>query len=286
MEIEHFDNHLGQMIDELEKAGELENTIIIVTSDNGMAFPRAKANLYEYGIHLPLAIAWPAKVPGGRSVDDIVNLIDVAPTVLDAAGVTFPEDVPEMSARSLGNTLFSKESGRVDPTRNLTFSCRERHSSSRWNTLSYPQRCVRTDKFLYIRNFKPERWPAGAPLKLDKDGKPGPMHGGYHDIDACPTLTYLIEQRDDPKVSPLFHASVDHRPEEELYDIQKDPGCLKNLAGNPEHAPELRRLSTMLRDYLQDSGDPRVADEDGGEIFETYKRYSHIRQFPKPEWAK
>ena len=200
LEIEHFDNHLAQMLAALEEIGELENTIVIVTADNGMAFPRAKANLYEYGIHLPLAIAWPAKIPGGRSVDDIVNLIDVAPTLLEAAGVTFPADAPEMSARSLANTLFSEKSGRVDPTRNLTFSSRERHSSSRWNNLSYPQRCIRTDRFLYIRNFKPERWPAGTPETLGKDGKPNRPHSGYHDIDACPTLTFMVENREPPRV--------------------------------------------------------------------------------------
>ena len=111
------------------------------------------------------------------------------------------------------------------------------------------------------------------------------MHGGYHDIDACPSLTFLIENRDHPEFGKLFHASVDHRPAVELFDVKKDPACLTDLAGNPEYAPELKRLRTALHDYLTNTGDPRVAP-DGGEVFETYKRYSPIRKFPKPDWAE
>ncbi len=94
VEIEWFDHHLGRMLDLLEKAGELDNTLIIVTSDNGMPFPRAKANLYEYGIHMPLAIAWPRAVPAGRTVDDIVGFVDLTATIYDVAGVAPPEATP------------------------------------------------------------------------------------------------------------------------------------------------------------------------------------------------
>lgn len=283
VEIEWFDKHLGQMIAALEKAGELENTIIVVTSDNGMAFPRAKANTYEYGIHMPLAIRWGAQVKGGQTSDALVSLTDLAPTFLNAANVEHPA-APDSRLAMAGNDLLpllaGHKSKRPMPRRNAVYSARERHSSSRWNNLAYPQRCIRTAEFLYIRNFRPDRWPAGAPQKFHGD-KLGPAHGGYHDIDACPTLSYLIDHRDDPKVSRYFHLAVDKRPAEELYNISQDPGCLKNLAGTSDAADTQQRLSDQLETYLRATGDPRVLD--GGEIFETYRRYSPIRKFPKPE---
>ncbi len=299
VEIEWFDTHLGRMLAQLEEAGELESTLIIVTSDNGMPFPRAKANNYEYGIHMPLAICWKDRVPGDRVVDDVVGFVDLTATILDAAGVTHPSREYPPAGKSLMEILTSEKEGWVDPSRTAAYSSRERHSSSRWNNLAYPIRSLRTPQYLYIRNFRPERWPAGAPRKyksLESD-ELGPMHGGYHDIDACPTLDWLIEHREaaptgDP--SPLdrrgnggayyFHLAVDHRPAEELYDIKKDPGCLKNLADDPRFTQVCKKLSMQLETKLRNTGDPRILD--GGDIFETYKRYSHLRKFPKPDWAK
>ena len=111
------------------------------------------------------------------------------------------------------------------------------------------------------------------------------MHGGYHDIDACPSLTFLIEKRDDPMVAPFLNLAVDRRPAEELFDIRKDPGCLKNLATDQDFSEVRTKLRDRLRQYLLKTGDPRVAADDTGDIFETYPRYSGIRWFPVPEWA-
>lgn len=280
-EIEWFDQHLGQMLDMLEKAGELDNTLVIVTSDNGMPFPRAKANCYEFGIHMPLAVAWPKQVPGERKVDDLVGFVDLTATILESAGVQHPGEFPP-SGSSILNVLKSDQQGLVDASRTGVYSARERHSSSRYNNLAYPQRSLRTQDFLYIRNFRPYRWPAGAPQKYDSPGKLGRMHGGYHDIDACPSLTFLVEKREDPAIAPYFHAAVDKRPAEELFDIKADPGCMHNLAADPKFADVRARLAKQLEEYLTATGDPRVGP-DGGEIFETYKRYSAIRTFPAPE---
>ena len=290
-EIEWFDTHLGRMLAELESLGELDNTIIVVTSDNGMAFPRAKANCYEYGIHMPLAIRWGSKVPPGRTVDDMVSLTDLMPTYLEACGVEHPGTFP-MVGRSLLPILTSDESGQVDPQRIATYSARERHSSSRWNNLSYPQRCIRTHQFLYIRNLRHERWPAGAPQKFgtgsyarnNSDAKQlGPLHAAYHDIDACPTMSFLVQNRDDPKLDHFLQLAVAHRPAEELYDIVSDPDCLHNLAGTTNYRKTQAELSSQLEAYLRETEDPRILDE--GDIFETYRRYSRIREFPMPDWA-
>ena len=279
VEIEWFDRHLGRILKVLEEAGELENTLVIVTSDNGMPFPRAKANLYEYGIHMPLSIAWPRRVPGGRVVDDLVGFVDLTATLLDVAGVAHPG--PHLPVgKSLMNILASKEQGIVDPSRTMVFSGRERHSSSRRNNLGYPCRALRTHQYLYIRNFKPHLWPAGAPRKYDGKEKLGPPHGGYHDIDACPSLTELIEKRRGPDIGRFFRLSVEKRPAVELFDIKKDPGCLRNLADDPVFEEVKERLGGALERYLKETGDPRVGENP--DVFETYPRYSRIRKFPPP----
>ncbi|PQO44735.1 sulfatase [Blastopirellula marina] len=278
-EIEWVDEQLGAMLKQLEASGDLENTIVVVTSDNGMPFPRAKANNYEYGIHMPLAIAWPAKIPAGQTIEEPVSLVDLAPTFLAAAGVA-----PAAESPMVGRNLLPRLTGEQAKLEGGVYSSRERHSSSRWNNLTYPQRSLRTEKYLLIRNFRPERWPAGAPQVYQKPDVLGPMHRGYHDIDGSPTLDWLVSHREEAEVAPLFHAAVDRRPVIELFDIQADPGCLHDLAEDPQHAEVRRKLETELNDYLAKTGDPRLGDS--GDVWEAYPRYSPIREFPKPDWAK
>lgn len=286
-EVERFDADLAAMLDLLESQGELENTLVIVTSDNGMPFPRAKASCYELGIHMPLAIRWPPRVPGGRKVDDLIGFVDLTATIYEATGLAMD---PELSGRSIMNVLASDESGTVDASRDAVYAARERHSSSRYHSLSYPQRCIRTARILYIRNLTPERWPAGSPEKFaqarwDGTGKlvvcqMGPAHGGYHDIDACPSLDFLIANREHPEWGHYLGLSVDKRPGEELFDILEDPDCLNNLAENREFAETKALLAKRLIDYLKSTGDARVTGN--GDIWETYPRVSGLRWFPEP----
>ncbi|NBC66601.1 MAG: sulfatase-like hydrolase/transferase, partial [Bacteroidetes bacterium] len=252
VEIEWFDQHLGQAIALLEETGELENTLIIVTSDNGMAFPRAKANLYEDGIHVPLAIRWGEQVPGGRVVSDLVSLVDVMPTILDATGVEHTGRY-EMTGMSLLEILKSEMEVSVNASRNAILSGRERHSSSRWNNFGYPQRAIRTDQYLYIRNFAPERWPAGSPRRID-DGTLSPMHSGYHDIDAAPSLEVLTNRAEDPYFNRYLYFAVGKRPAEELYDIENDPGCVINLALDTDYDEITERLRYRLLEMLEETG--------------------------------
>ena len=292
-EIQWFDSHLRRMLDELETAGELDNTLVIVTSDNGMPFPRAKANLYEYGIHMPLAISWPAKIPAGQDTDDLVSLIDVTRTIFDAAEVT-PQQADKLGGRSL-LSRYEADADKTAPQRDAVYSGRERHSSSRYRSLGYPCRCIRTKTHLYIRNFAPERWPAGAPNKYAKakfdhhgalvSGQLGPDHGGYHDIDDGPTLQWMIANRDKSPVADLLAAAVDLRPGEELYDITVDPDCLTNLANDPAAKAVKDDLAARLTEYLTRSGDLRQTDPEAAHIWETYPRVSSLRWFPVPKWA-
>ena len=280
VEIEWFDTHLGRMLKSLKDVGELENTLVIVTSDNGMPFPRAKANCYEYGFHVPLAVRWGARVPGGRNVDDVVGFVDLTATILDACGVK-PSVASPISGRSILNVLTSSKQGLVDAGRMTAWCARERHASSRYNNWTYPQRALRTTQYLYIRNFKPERWPAGDPRTLRNDGSLGTMHGAYEDIDGGPTKNLLTRGYDDPVLGKFLQLAVSKRPAEELFDIVKDPGCLTNLAAEPAFAKVKNELAGQLMEYLKQTGDPRVTGN--GDIWETYPRYSAIRTFPPPD---
>jgi uncharacterized sulfatase len=283
VEIEWFDSHLGKMLDLLTKAGELDNTLVIVTGDNGMPFPRGKANMYEAGIHVPLVVAWPASVPAGRTSDDLVGFVDLSATILEAAGVEHPGKQTGQHApvgHSILKLLKSNQTGLIEPGRDMVYSGRERHSSARYNNWGYPTRALRTHDYLYIRNFHPERWPAGDPQPLDKDGKLGPPHGGYNDIDASPTLAFLVSNDDDPAIGRFLHLAVDKRPAEELFDIKRDPHCLKNLASDPSLTNVRERLAKSLDETLRSTGDPRMGSDP--EIWETYPRYSPLRQYPQP----
>ena len=283
VEIEWFDSHVGRILDFLADNGELENTLVIVTSDNGMAFPRAKANVYDYGIHMPLAVRPPRPGTPGRAIDDLVQFVDLTATIIDYAGVQHPGGASALVGRSIRNILEASESGTVDSKRNRAFAGRERHSSSRWNNLTYPQRAMRTPDYLYIRNFKPDRWPAGAPQKYGPDGSLESMHLAYHDIDSSPTLTQLVAQRDDEEIGKYLDLAVGKRPGEELFDLAADPGCLENLAKSPEHAELLAELRRELDTYLEKTGDPRATGN--GRIWDDYIRYSQVRRFPKPPEA-
>jgi N-sulfoglucosamine sulfohydrolase len=265
-EIEWFDQHLGKMIQYLEEIGELDNTIIIVTADNGMPFPRAKANLYDYGIHVPFAACWHDGFKGGRVVDDLVGFADVAPTLLEAAGLN-PHQ--QMSGKSFLNVLRSDKSGQVDPDRIKIFSARERHSSSRVMNLGYPSRCMRKGDFLIIRNFAPDLWPAGDPRGAGGDAF------GYYDIDGAPSKTFLVQNKE--KYQKHFDWAVAKRPEVELFDVKKDSGCLNDLAADPRYAETLKALRAELEQYLRETGDPRMLGN--GDIWESYPRYSPIREF-------
>ncbi|MEO6758567.1 MAG: sulfatase, partial [Saprospiraceae bacterium] len=253
-EIEYFDGHLGRMIASIEKAGELGNTLIVVCGDNGMPFPRAKANLYEYGIHLPTAMSWPNAIPAGRAMDDLISFRDFAPTFLEAAGLRTPK---EMAGRSLLAALQSSKSGQIDASRTAITAGRERHSHARRDNLGYPSRALRTERYLYIRNFAPELWPAGDPP-------------GFADIDNGPSKSVVVARKDE------FHGlSLDKRPAEEIFDIVADPACLKNLAAHPAHRTALTAHRQQLGQILKAEGDPRMLGT--GAIFDSYPRYSPMR---------
>ncbi len=269
-EAQSFDAALGVLLAKLAESGELENTLIVVSGDHGIGgMPRAKCNLYDFGTNVALAVRWGAKVPGGRIVDDFVNLMDLAPTFLEAAGQTPPE---VMTGRSFLDVLMSKKGGLVNATRTYVVTGRERHVDvARDGKLPYPQRAIRTADFLYIRNFAPDRWPMGSPegaganKAIRATPHDGPIetntYAAFPDMDASPTKAWIVAHQDDTEIRPLFALAFAKRPSEELYDVRNDPDEMKNLAEDPAFAETKRQLASQLIAELTRTGDPRLTGD-------------------------
>jgi uncharacterized sulfatase len=210
---------------------------------------------------VPLAVRWPGKIKAGRNVEDFVSLQDLAATFLEAAGLKPPA---AMTGRSLMNILTSEKSGQVDEARDKAFTGKERHNMCRQDKGSYPCRAVRTKDFLYIRNFKPDRWPAGDPYFKSTQKT-------YGDIDASPTKTYMLEHKDDPQVKHLFELAFDKRPAEELYDLNKEPTQMNNVADSAGYAAIKNKLASILTKELKATKDPRILGK--GDAFDNYPYY-------------
>ncbi len=275
VEIEHFDSMVEQAIAVLEESGQLDNTIIVVTSDHGMPFPRAKASLYDAGSRVPLAIRWPDGITDpGRTEDAFVNLSDLAPTFLEAAGLDPPE---MMTARGLSDIFEGAES---DP-RDAAFIAMERHDGCRKGGKGYPCRALRMADYLYIYNFEPSRWPSGSP-----DAAVCARAIPYGEIDSSPTKTFMMEHRSEHRVARLAELAFGMRPSEELYDLKIDPHQLVNLAGSVRIAETQAVLRKRLFEHLETTGDPRVVG--GPADWDHYPYYGVIRTKgwavdPRPE---
>ena len=265
-EIGYYDSHLARILMAVEEAGELRNTLIVVTADNGMAFPRAKATLYDAGARVPLALRWGARIRPGRVVEDFVSFTDFAPTFLEAAGIPLP---PGITGRSLLPVLEATESGQVDPSRDYVVTGLERHfPGSRPRGAGYPMRAIRTRDYLFIRNLASDRNPVGD--------RPGPVWpagdptGGFGDTDGSPTKTVLWENRE--KYPELARLAFGKRSAEELYGIVDDPANVRNLAEDPAHQEAKQNLARRLDEHLARTGDPRATGK--GDLFEQiWERY-------------
>lgn len=245
-EVERFDRECGQLIQLLADMGELDNTIIVMTSDNGMPFPRAKANLYDYGTRMPLVIRWPEKIKAGTVIHEFVNFVDFAPSFLEAAGLS----AESMSGQSLW-PLFAGEK----QDREQVFMERERHANVREGNLSYPMRAIRNHEYLYIWNPMPERNPAGDPTVHQSVGQ-------YGDVDNSITK-YLImnmEGKVEPGRPDYFNLAFGWRPEEELYDVVKDPYQLYNLAEDAAFAEVKDKMKEELLNWMAQTNDTRAID--------------------------
>ncbi|WP_353517135.1 sulfatase [Thalassotalea sp. SU-HH00458] len=250
-EIQSFDREVDSYLSLIGEMGQLENTIVIITSDNGWQMPRGLANLYDAGVKVPLIISWPDHFKGSREIDDFVTLNDFAPTFLELAGIEIPAS---MNAKSLVNILHSEAEGLIEKDRDFVVTARERHAYVRQGGAGYPGRAIRTNDYLLIKNYTPEAWPAGQP----------PLYG---DVDAhmlqypAATKMYMLMNKDDEKVKPLFNLAFGKRPAIELFDLQKDPEQMVNVADDPAYAEVKASLETKLVNHLKATGDPRETGE-------------------------
>jgi len=266
-EIEYFDSHLQKMLQKLEEIGELENTIVIVTADNGMPFPRIKGQVYEYSNHLPLAIMWPKGIKNpGRIVDDFVNFIDFAPTYFEVAGID-PEKagMKPITGKCLTDIFYSEKEERVNPERNFVLVGKERHDVGRPNDVGYPVRGIIVDDFLYLHNFKPDRWPAGNP------------ETGYLNCDGSPTKTYILDTHRKKGIMEYWQLNFGKRIEEELYNISEDPFCMTNLSDNERYSEMKNKLRSQMEQKLKEQNDPRILGN--GDVFDDYPYQGAVQDY-------
>lgn len=245
-EVERFDRECGQIIRILEEAGELDNTIVVMTSDNGMPFPRAKANLYDYGTRTPLVIRWPERIKAGTVINSFINFVDFAPSFLAAADLKSEN----MSGESFWEVLSGNRIGKTE-----VFLERERHANVRKGDQSYPMRAIRNHQYLYIWNPMPERMPAGDPSVHQSVGQ-------FGDVDHSITKFLIMEMKGKSKAGQpdYFELTFGQRPEEELYDVVSDPFQLNNLAGKEEFLGVKSQLRQQLYSWMTETGDLRAKE--------------------------
>lgn len=242
--VEYFDRHLGQMLDELDRRGLLENTLVVVTSDNGMPFPHDKGYAYYDSDHLPLAISWKGHInKAGRVVDDYVSFVDFAPTFMEVAGIDWAKTgMAPTAGRSLVELFGTDKSGRVIPERDHVLIGKERTDVGRPNDWGYPIRGIIKNDLLYLHNFEPSRWPGGNP------------ETGYGDTDGGPTKTEVLRTRLIPEQKHFWDLCFGKRPADEMYDLRLDPDCTSNIASSMPNTP----LKKLLFDELKKQEDPRI----------------------------
>lgn len=260
-EVQRFDREVGEVLLRLEAIGELQNTIVVVSGDNGMPFPRCKATLYDHGTRVPLAIRWGAQVNAGQTCNAFVNLCDLAPTFLEAAAQDTPK---QMTGHSLLPILTSKQAANqkdrnaAQLERTFVVTGMEQH------VYSHPQRALRTKDFLYIRKFEPQDWPTGEVQgrnpQYDFAEQPWPTEKGAFsfNIDPSPSKQYLRVHREDAEVARFAQLAFSHDEPEELYDLRKDPEQIDNVIRNPSYKETLQQLQKKLTTELKNRDDPRV----------------------------
>lgn len=255
---EHVDRHLGRMLAELEARGLLDSTLVVVTSDHGMPFPRVKGYAYHDSNHVPLAVRWPQGVRHvGRRVEDFVNFTDIAPTLLDVAGIDAAQSgMQPMAGRSWRPILESSRGGRVVPWRDHVLVGKERTDVGRPHDWGYPIRGIVTPEFLYLVNYEPSRWPAGNP------------ETGYLDTDGSPTKSLILDRGRRDRSDRFWQLCFGMRPAEEFFDLRSDPDCVHNLAADPAQRARMDGLRRQMESGLRVQADPRMLGQGG--VFDAY----------------
>ena len=242
-EIEHIDDQIGKIMQTLEKIGKAENTFVIFTSDNGMPFPRSKATLYDYGTRMPFIVWWGKNIEGDRQVNDLISFTDIAPTILDVAGI---ESSEEMDGRSILPYLDSKN---IIERRHSIYMYRLRHGFyPDMHGKSHPARAIRTNDYLFIWN-------------LNTDTSP-------RDVDGGPAESFMVKNKE--AFEKLYNLSFGKRQKYEFYKINNDLYQINNLANKKDFSLIRDSLNKELLSYLELNNDPRVIGEDDSFLYNPY----------------
>jgi len=226
--VSRVDQGVGRLVEVLKAAGQWDNTVFIYISDNGVAFPGAKTTLYEPGMRLPCIVRTPWQRRKGLACDALVNFADLAPTILDMAGVT-PRD-STIQGRSFASVIESEHADGWD----TTYASHTFHEI----TMYYPMRVVRERRFKLIWNIAHGLdYPFASDL-YDSATWQGVLNSGATHYGRRTVQAYL------------------HRPKFELYDLQEDPDEARNLADEPAHAETLKRLQAKLKAFQERTVDP------------------------------
>ncbi len=223
--ISDMDTQAGKLLDELDDAGLSTNTLVIFFSDHGRGLPRGKRWLYDSGIQVPLIIRWPGHIVPGSRNEELVSLLDMAPTMLKLADISPPVAMQ-------GRVMLGKEKEK-EPQ--FLFQTRDR-----MDEVHDMSRSVRDARFKYIKNFYPEK----------------PYSQVIEYAERTPTMKELRRLHEDSTLTgsaTLFFQP--RKPAEELYDTKADPFEINNLAGDPEHIKPLEIMRQALETWQQKTGD-------------------------------
>lgn len=258
-----LDAGIGILIEELEKLRELDNTLFVISGDHGISgMPRGKCNLYDLGNEVALAMRCPKIIKAGLEINNLINIMDLAPTFMDFAGIEIPEGIA-------GKSLLPLLMGEVEnQDNNFVVTGRELHvRDARDGSLPYPQRAIRTKDFLYVVNFEPDRYPAGSPNGLEHNDFHisyeklcHDTYVAYADLDASPTKAYMCINRNEDDINSFFKLGFDKRPYEELFDLKNDKDNIKNVAEDITYAKVKKDLQDKLFGVLKSENDPRVKE--------------------------
>lgn len=226
-EIKRFDFYIGEVVKELKAQKELDNTLIIIMSDNGRPFPHSKTRVNDRGMKTPFIVHWPKGIKNkGLSSPSLVSAVDIAPTLLTIAGIEYPNQFQGVSFDSL---LTEPEHS----FRNYIFA------EHNWHDYEAHERMVRNKDYMYILNSRPMK-PQNGPL----------------DAVGSPSFRELESLRDKGELSAIqADVFMVPRPHEELYDYKRDPLQLLNVASLPEYKETLNALRKTLTEWMMETGD-------------------------------
>jgi len=225
-EISYMDAEIGRLLEWIDEDGLAENTLIIYFGDQGMPFPRAKTSLYDSGLGVPLIARWKGRIPEGIVQMGLASLLDLTPTVLEIAGITPTEDIQGQSMLKMFFDTGAKGRKYIFGQRN-------------WHNIDDHIRCVRTNRYKYIRNYFPEE-PFGHPSDI------------VNSISYQAMLRLLDEGKLSKQQMLIFRAP---RPQEELYDLRTDPNEFENLTYRPEYQDILKEMRLTLDRWIKETND-------------------------------